>query len=89
MLDRASYHKSDVVNRFLDSIDGDIKLIFLPPHTPQLNAIEIQWRALKRLLAGRYFETVEELRNAIRDIVNNEIKSVKGMDYITSRYRHS
>ena len=43
VLDGASYHKSGVVNRFLDSTEGDIKLISLPPHTPQLNAIEIQW----------------------------------------------
>lgn len=87
VLDRASYHKSGVVNRFLASTNGDIKLVFLPPYTPQLNAIEIQWRVLKRLLAGRYFETIEEIRNAIRHIVNNEMKSVKVMDYITNLYR--
>lgn len=86
ILDSASYHKSNTVNEFLESAKGDIKLIFLPKYTPQLNAIEIQWRVLKRLLAGRYFETIEELRNAIRQIVRDDMKPVKVMDYITNRY---
>lgn len=86
VLDNASYHTSGTVKKFLKSTNGDIKLIFLLPHTPQLNAIEIQWRVLKRLLAGRYFEAVEDLRNAIRQVIRNEMKPVKVMNYITNRY---
>ncbi|MCE2507806.1 MAG: transposase, partial [Nitrosopumilaceae archaeon] len=66
---------------------GRIKLIFLPPHTPQLNPIEIQWRVLKRLLACRYFETLEEIKNAIEAIVQGEMKPVRLMPYLTDRYR--
>lgn len=87
ILDNASYHTSGKVKDFIESTNGRIKLIFLPPHTPQLNAIEMQWRELKRRLAGRYFETVEELRNAIRQVARNEMKPVKVMDYITNRYK--
>ena len=42
ILDNASYHKSNTLTEFVESTKGKIKLIFLPPHTPQLNPIEIQ-----------------------------------------------
>ena len=44
--------------------------------------IEVQWRVLKRLLAGRYFETVDDLRDAIVKIIQDEMKPVKVMDYM-------
>ena len=57
------------VNRFVESTKGNIKLIFMPPHTLQLNPVEIQWRVLKRLLACRHFETLDELQNSIKAII--------------------
>ena len=74
ILDNAGYHKSRMVSRFIESTGGDIKLIYLPPYTPQLNPIEVQYAVPKRLLAGRYFESVDELRNAI---TQNEMKPVE------------
>ena len=84
ILDNAGYHKSLVVSRFIESTGGDIKLIYLPPYTPQLNPIEVQYMALKRLLAGQYFESVDELRDAI---VQNEMKPVEIKGYVTWRRR--
>ena len=72
-----------MVSRFIESTGGDIKLIYLPPYTPQLNPIEVQWRVLKRLLAGRYFESVDELRDAIVQIVQNEMNAVEINVYAT------
>ncbi len=83
ILDNAGYHKSLLVSRFIESTGEDIRLIYLPPYTPQLNRIEVQWRVLKRLLAGRYFESVDELRDAIVQIVQNEMKPVEINGYVT------
>ena len=80
ILDNAGYHKSRMVSRFIESTGGDIKLIYLPPYTPQLNPIEVQYMVLKRLLAGRCFESVDELRNAI---TQNEMKPVEINVYAT------
>ena len=71
VLDNAGYHKSLVASRFVESTGGDVKLVYLPPHAPQLNPIEVQYVVLKRLLAGGYFESVDELGNAI---TQNEMK---------------
>ena len=35
VLDNASCHRSEKVNRFIESTGGDIVLVFLPPYTPQ------------------------------------------------------
>ena len=56
LLDSASYHRYKAVNEFVKSTCGEIKLAYLSPYTPQLNPIEIQWKVLKEMLAGRYFE---------------------------------
>ena len=42
-----------------------------------------RYMALKRLLAGRYFESVDELRDAIVQIVQNEMKAVEIKVYAT------
>ena len=83
ILDNAGYHKSRMASRFIESAGGDIKLIYLPPHAPQLNPIEVQYMVLKRLLAGRYFENVDELRDAIVQIVQNEMKAIEIKVYAT------
>ena len=86
ILDNASCHKSVMVEEFIKSTGGDIVLVFLPPYTPQLNPMEIQWRELKRLLACRYFDSLEELKDAIKAIAQKELKPVKIMSYLTDQY---
>ena len=73
VLDSASYHKSKVVREYVESTGGDIELEFLPPYTPQLNQVENVWRDLKRRLAGRFFRSADELKEAITAIVENEM----------------
>ncbi len=80
MLDNAGYRKSRVASRFIESTGGDVKLIYLPPHAPQLSPIEVQYMALKRPLAGRYFESVDELRNPI---AQNEMDAMEIKVYAT------
>ena len=62
VMDNASCHHSRMVTEFVESTGGAIRLVFLPPYTPQLNPIEMQWGMLKRLLSGRYFQSVEKLK---------------------------
>ena len=83
VLDNASYHRSKTIMEYVASTNGDIVLAFLPPHTPQLNPIEILWRDLKKLLSGRYFKSADELKGAITDLIKTgELKSVKLMSYM-------
>ena len=84
VLDNASCHHSKMVTEFVESTDGAIRLVFLPPYTPQLNSIEMQWGVLKRLLSGRYFRSIGELKKTIMALVDNgEMKPVRLMSYLT------
>ncbi len=50
------------------------------PARPQMNPIEVQYMVLKRLLAGRYLESVDDLRDAI---TQTEMRSVEIKGYVT------
>ena len=58
ILDNAGAHKSRAMGKYLESTDGEVALLFLPPRTPQHNPIEMLWREIKkairtRILTGR------------------------------------
>ena len=59
LLDNASYHRYRAVDEFVKSTCGEIKLAHLPPYAPQLNPVEIQWRVLKEMLAGKHIESTD------------------------------
>ena len=82
VLDNTSYHKSGKVREGVEAMEG-IELIFLPPHTPQLNPAEGQVAAFKRRLAGRYFASRDALKRAITELAGSgEVGPVKMMDYM-------
>ena len=71
MLDNAACHHSKSTDTYEEESGGKLRRIFLPAYTPQLNPIKTLWREIKRTLAGEYFDTIDELKAAIMDIVNN------------------
>ena len=59
-------------------------MIYFPPYTSQLNPIEIQWRILKDMLAGRYFESAGDLVSAVTNLIDSDqMKPVKLMNYLS------
>ena len=60
-----------------------VELIFLPPHTSQLNPAEWQVTAFKRQLAGRYFPFRDALKRTIGKLAGSgEVRPVKMMNYM-------
>lgn len=66
VLDNARYQKSKEVLELAEILD--IRLIFLPPYTPNLNTIEKLWKRLKSKLSNVYNEKSAELYEYICDI---------------------
>ena len=76
--DNAKSHKSELIQKYLETAGDDVVLIYLPPYTPQLNPIEMQWRIIKARLAGRYFATEENIEDAIiRLVESGEVQPVQ------------
>jgi len=44
-----------------------IILVFLPPYLPDLNPIEYIWKSIKRALSPLLIESVEHLKELVRD----------------------
>lgn len=62
--DNAPYHIYKTVNRYLESTNGKIWLLFPFQYTPQPNPTLVRW-PVNINLAGRYFDTAEELNATI------------------------
>lgn len=65
----------------LDGAGGDVEMLHLPPHTPQLDPIGAEWREIKAAVAGIFFDCLEKMRDAIRRMIRNgEMPMVKMLD---------
>jgi len=63
IVDNARYYRSRWLKKALKGTK--IKLIFLPPYSPNLNLIERYWKFFKKkVLNNRYYETFEDFKRA-------------------------
>ena len=56
VLDNGSFHKAKKLK-----IPNNIKLVFLPPYSPELNPAEKMWARLKRAFTNKLFKSMEEI----------------------------
>jgi transposase len=63
-LDNAQYYHSKLVKTYLET--SNIKLLFLPSYTSNLNLIERLWKYMKKeLMRNQYYEKFSDFKNAI------------------------
>ena len=71
------------MRKCLDDTGGDVEILHLPPHTPQLNPIEVEWREIKAAIADIFFGGLDKMRDAIRRMIRNgEIPIVRMFDWL-------
>ena len=58
ILDNGSFHKNSAL-----VIPDNIRLIFLPPYSPELNPIERFWQEIRRFLKNKVFACLDDLIN--------------------------
>ncbi len=49
IVDGHPVHKSKKVKRFIDSLNGELEIVFLPPYSPDLNPDELVWSYMKKM----------------------------------------
>ena len=63
VLDNARYHHAKILQSWLEEMSGILELFFLPPYSPDLNAIEMLWKKTRRNVThNRFFESLNHLR---------------------------
>jgi len=68
--DNARYYRSKLVQTFLET--AKIKLVFLPPYSPNLNLIERLWKYFrKQVMHNRYYKRFEDFKAACLTFFDN------------------
>lgn len=83
VLDNARYHHAKIIQPWLEEMKDVIELYFLPPYSPDLNAIEMLWKKTRRAVThNRFFESLDNLKYDLKmywnqfTTVNEELKSL-------------
>lgn len=67
ILDNVRYHKAKKLAPFLEANKDRLKLFFLPPYSPELNAIEPVWKETRKdATHNRYFASMKGLTRAVQ-----------------------
>jgi transposase len=81
VLDNGAFHKAKSLK-----IPSNIKLLFLPPYSPELNPAEKMWKHIKRKFTNKHFEDLEAISlfftEAIKTITTDLVKSTCRYAYI-------
>lgn len=82
--DGARWHKSNTLK-----IPKNIKLVFIPPYTPEMNPIEQIWEELREKgFKNEVFQTLDKVVDRLCDVIYNltadTIKSITGREWILS-----
>ena len=69
--DNAKYYKNKLIKDFLKK-NKKLKIIYLPPYSPNLNLIERLWRLMRdKKLSTHYYETFEDFKKSLLNFFDN------------------
>ena len=69
--DNARYYRSNLIKKLLKKYEK-LRIIYLPPYSPNLNLIERLWRLMrKEILSTHYYETFEDFRKSLLKFFDN------------------
>jgi transposase len=67
ILDNARYHHAIMIQPWLRQNKNKIKLMFLPPYSPNLNNVERVWKVTRRTCThNKYFANLEDLAITVK-----------------------
>ncbi|MCT4603669.1 MAG: transposase, partial [Marinifilum sp.] len=66
----AGFHS---LKQFKNQIPDNIRLIRIPPYSPELNPSEKMWAYIKKYYKNLFFETIQDVKQWLADFVNNKI----------------
>jgi transposase len=86
VLDNASFHHSKSLH-----IPDNIRLIFLPPYSPELNPAEKFWWVIKNKTSLKVYPSIDQLSQHLTEIIcsftTDSIKQLTNFDYIQKAYQ--
>jgi len=87
IVDNDRYYRSRLLKKHLKGTK--IKLIFLPPYSPNSNLIERYWKFFKKkVLNNRYYETFEEFKRACESFFRKRKKYMPELQMLPTENFH-
>jgi len=87
IVDNARYYHSLLLKEYVKGTK--IKLIFLPPYSPNLNLIERYWKFFKKkVLNNRYYETFDEFKLACQSFFQRRKKYLSELQRLLTENFH-
>ena len=81
VLDNGAFHKAQKLK-----IPDNIKLVFLPAYSPELNPAEKIWARMKKAFTNKIFHSLEQISEfidgAVRELSKNIVISTCAYKYI-------
>jgi len=81
LVDNGRFHTAKTL-----PIPENVRLVFIPPYSPELNPIERVWQAMKDQLAWQNFDTLEPLQDRVHELLSalttDQLQSLTCYDYI-------
>lgn len=86
VMDQAGWHKSKTL-----VLPHNIKIIYLPPYSPELNPVERLWQHIKNhVLKNKVYQTLSSLEDAVCEFINSlgkeDIISICSLNYMSSYF---
>ena len=85
IVDGPPSHRAKAVKTYVESLDGRLKLFFLPPYSPELNPDELVWNDVKNNAVGR--SKLDGLKDLHRAVVGRLRFLQKRPDRVRSFFR--
>ncbi len=87
IVDNARYYRSRLLKQALKGTK--IKLVFLPPYSPNLNLIERYWKFFKKkILNNRYYKTFSEFKRACESFFRKRKKYLPELQSLLTENFH-
>ena len=85
IIDKACWHTSKAVENYIQQHKENIKVFFFPTATPEMNPVEECWRQTRNTItANTAFDTVQDLKKALRSSWNKQMFQHKIINYLGS-----
>ena len=71
VMDNASYHRSKRLMEEIKKMGDDVKIVYQPAYSPDLNPVEMVWKELKKYVANGRYKKVDDMTGAMDEMIRS------------------
>ena len=71
VMDNASYHRSKRLMEEIKKMGDDVKIVYQPAYSPDLNPVEMVWKELKKYVANGRYKEVDDMTGSMDEMIRS------------------